>query len=345
MNKFILTLILGVTLFNIILTVSFIKGYSPSLFEPKQENEEEQQRILDKYSIEALKIRSYMEQKIEIGEISAKGKEFETRYFKFATDGKTVTGLINLPRDTLSPNPVIILLRGYVDREIYTPGTGSKRVGEAFASANLITLAPDFLGYGQSSSPSAYPLEERFETYTAAVNLLKSVANLNEAFLKSGIPNKADMGKIGIWGHSNGGHIALALLEISGVNFPTVLWAPVSRSFPYSILFYSDEFEDEGRSLRKVLADFEKDYDSNKYSITKYLDEISAPIQLHQGEEDLEVPRYWSDEFTEILKEKNKNIEYYTYAGENHNFQQGSWNTAVQRSLNFYRQHFSDLAP
>ena len=332
-------------MFNVVLTLGYLNGFSPSLLRPKQETQEEQRRILDKYSIETLKIRSYPGQKIEIGEIISKEDEFGTRNFKFASDGKTVTGLINLPKDTPSPNPVIILLRGYVDREIYIPGTGSKKVAEAFASAGLITLSPDFLGYGQSSSPSAYPLEERFETYTTAVNLLKSVTNLNEAFLKSGIPNKADIGKIGIWGHSNGGHIALALLEISGVNFPTVLWAPVSRSFPYSILFYSDEFEDEGRSLRKVLSDFEKDYDSNKYSITKYLDEIAAPIQLHQGEEDREVPRYWSDEFAEILKVKNKKIDYYVYPGENHNFQQGSWNTAVQRSVNFYRQHFSDLAP
>ena len=81
--------------------------------------------------------------------------------------------------------------------------------------------------------------EERFQTYTTAMNLLAGIEKWERA------------GKIGIWGHSNGGQIALTVLEISQKEYPTVLWAPVSKPFPYSILYYTDEAEDRGKALRK----------------------------------------------------------------------------------------------
>src|SRR3990167_487414 len=71
------------------------------------------------------------------------------------------------------------------------------------------------------------------ETYTTALTLLSSLENLNsglEASYSGRI--KADSAKVGIWGHSNGGQIALSVLEITGKNYPTVLWAPVSKPFP-----------------------------------------------------------------------------------------------------------------
>jgi dipeptidyl aminopeptidase/acylaminoacyl peptidase len=113
----------------------------------------------------------------------------------------------------------------------------------------------------------------------------------------------------------------------------------VSKPFPYSILYYTDEFDDRGKALRKALAEFEKNYNAEVYSLTNYLDWIKAPIQLHQGVSDEEVPLAWSDEFKKILAEKEKQVEYYAYPGENHNFQNGSWQTAVERSLNFIKNN------
>jgi len=333
-----LTSALAVTLLIIVITASLINYQLPPLFNPVKDTVEDP-RILDKYSIGSLRLRNFPAQKISLGEIVNDSLNFQSRSFNFLSDGKKVSGLINLPKTEIL-NPVVILLRGYVDRSIYSPGVGSQRMGEALASAGIITLAPDFLGYGQSASPSAYPLEERFETYTTAINLIKSVHNLNDSLIMAGLINRAKADKIGIWGHSNGGHIALAVLEITGAGYPTVLWAPVSRSFPYSILFYTDEFDDQGRALRKLVADFESRYDSSQYSISGFWDSIEAPIQLHQGEADWEVPKYWSDEFYQSLNDKNKDIEYFTYPGENHNFQQGAWDSAYTRSLDFYRQHF-----
>jgi len=113
-----------------------------------------------------------------------------------------------------------------------------------------------------------------------------------------------------------------------------VLWAPVSKPFPYSILYYTDEAEDRGKALRKKLADFEKDYDVELYSLTNYLDRIKAPIQIHQGTLDEAVPRRWTDELVKRIE-----VDYRVYPGADHNLV-GGWSQAVQRSIDFWEKHW-----
>lgn len=298
------------------------------------------EKPLEKYSFERLENRVPSLGNLTIGNQLKTGSGFSSYMFYFATDGKKVSGILNAPTKA-GKYPVLVLLRGFIDQQIYTTGEGTRRDGEIFAQNGFITLAPDFLGYGQSASPSANPIEERFQTYTTTLDLLSSIPTINNALNNLRADISADTDKIGIWGHSNGGQIALSVLAITGKPYPTVLWAPVSKPFPYSILYFTDKFEDRGKALRKVVANFEKDYDSDKFTYTNYLDWINAPIQLNQGTMDEEVPQKWSDQLVKELKDKEKDITYLTYPGEDHNFAQGSWNMVIQRNIEFYRVNFS----
>ena len=141
-------------------------------------------------------------------------------------------------------------------------------------------------------------------------------------------------------GHSNGRQIALSVLEITGKSYPTVLWAPVSKPFPYSILYFTDEFDDHGKALRKVVADFEKDYNVELYSPSNFYSWINAPIQIHQGTADDSVPLKWSDNLVADLTKLGKNAEYFTYPEADHNLTPG-WEAAIRRSSDFYKENFS----
>jgi dipeptidyl aminopeptidase/acylaminoacyl peptidase len=274
--------------------------------------------------------------------------------------GSRVTGLINIPK-TPGTYPVLVMYRGFVPREAFTTGEGTRRTAEEFARKGFITLAPDFLGYGGSDDGSTDSLEDRFQTYPTALTLLASIPNLPEALdqfeknqltltptiapksldeFKPITDVRADTSQLGIWGHSNGGHIALSVLAITGEKIPTVLWNPVTKSFPYSILFFTDEYEDEGRGLRKIIADFEEKYDIFLYSPSKYYTWIQAPIQLHQAINDEAVPVRWSDQFIATMESLDKDIEYFTYPNENHNFNLGSWEEVMTRNEEFYIQNF-----
>lgn len=288
---------------------------------------------LEKYSIENLANTKFDEGNIEIGDVLKEDKNF-TSYkfsFKFSPDLgksiKTTTGLINVPKED-GTFPLIVMFRGFVDQEIYETGMGTKNSAEFFARNGFITVSPDFLGYGESDHEAESIFESRFQTYVTALNVLSSVKSIKEW----------DGKNIFIWGHSNGGQIALTVLEESGVNYPTVVWAPVTKPFPYSILYYTDDSNDHGKLIRSELSKFENDYDVEKYSLTNYLDKIKAPIQLHQGTSDDAVPVSWSDSIVKNLKKIDIEIEYIKHPGSDHNMQP-DWNMAINQGLIFYEKH------
>jgi len=291
---------------------------------------------LKKYSVQNLKKTKFFGKQIQIKkELDSTDSFTSYQYFSY-NDSKRVSGLINIPKQA-GEYPIAILLRGYVDKEIYTSGVGTQRVGEFLAQNGYITIAPDFLGYGKSDKPSKDGLEERFQTYTTTLELLASLNSVNSALIEKGISDiTANPDKAVIWGHSNGGHIALTALVISGKNYPTVLWAPVSKPFPYSILYYTDQYTDRGKYLRKLLADFETDYDIEKYNPINYLKSIKAPIQIHQGTMDEDVPVTWSDELNSELNKFKINVDYFTYDGSDHNLLPNGWSLAIVESLKFF---------
>src|SRR3989344_333784 len=295
----------------------------------------------EQYSIENLRLKTIVPSSFTFGEVLEETDSYTSYQFSYYVEGKRVTGLAHIPIDGENA-PVIVMFRGFIDPSVYETGGGTRRAGEAFAENGFITLAPDFLGFGESDMPSEHPMEELFERYTSGLTLLSSINRLNESLEKYGINTSADDDLIGIWGHSNGGNISIVSLEVTGEDYPTQLWAPVSKPFLYSILYYTDEYDDYGKALRKLVAAFEEKYDVDKYSLTTYLDWIKAPIQLHQGGADSEVPQRWSDEFVALLEERDIDVTYYTYPNDDHNFSKGSWNTLVRRDIQFFKNEFEE---
>jgi len=330
-RKTILSIFLALLILTVI-TIFWFKQQQPSwkVISPLESSKELLRlRPLEKYEFEKLKSRGGKRSEIILEKVLKEEDSFTSHLFSYASDGHKITGLLNLPKQE-GELPVVVMLRGYVDQEIYETGVGTARAGEVYADNGFITLAPDFLGYGGSDMPPDNVWEERFLRLTSVLDLLASINSLAQA----------DMDKVFLWGHSNGGMVALSILEISGGRYPTTLWAPVSQDFPYDILYYTYEFDDGGKALRKSLADFEKDYDTDKYSFSKYLDWINAPLLVHQGTSDEYIPVWWSDNLVDKIKSQDKKVDYYLYSNADHNMK-GSWNVVVQRDLDFFRSWLS----
>lgn len=297
----------------------FISPLPPSFFSPKTN--------FTPYSFEALSKRGYFKSEIKLESILEEQDGFTSYLFSFAADGRKITGMANIPKKK-GKLPVAILLRGWVNEEIYQTGMGTEKTADFLAENGFLTLAPDFLGYGGSDSDYKDMLLARFARPITVITLLASLDNLPQA----------DVDKVVFWGHSNGGQIALSVLEITGKNIPTSLWAPVSAPFPQSVLHFANEMEDEGERLREVIAEFEKEYDSSKYSITNYFDSIDAPLIIHQGTADEAIPKEWTDTLVDKLRSLEKDVSYFVYPEENHNFTRGSAPQARYRDLAFFRR-------
>ena len=139
---------------------------------------------------------------------------------------------------------------------------------------------------------------------------------------------------------------------------PTTLWAPVLAPFPYSILYFSDEYEDEGKETRKYLSLFEEDYNVFDFSISQHLDQLHGPIQIQHGTGDDSALVVWTEEFLAKVDLENERratassqssenkkapieIDFYKYKGANHNLQP-NWNEAIQKDLNFFKKYLID---
>jgi alpha-beta hydrolase superfamily lysophospholipase len=325
---------------SLIVIILFVAGflggifYSKKIKSPNLITNVVVQRPLDKYTIENLSNTTVEAGTLEGGMKLSEADKYISYLinFNFKPDfknNKNISTLMNIPNGQ-GPFPIVIMIRGYIDQKTYQSGDGTRNVAKYFAENGFITIAPDFLGYGDSDSEAGNIFEARFQTYTTVLALIKTI---NENFTFAW-----DHKNIFIWSHSNGGQIVLTTLEASGVNYPTVLWAPVSKPFPYSVLYYTDESEDKGRLIRSALAKFESLYDVELYSFDNYLNDINAPLQIEQGTADDAVPLSWSKDLLAKLKNLDKDVTLYTYQGADHNLQP-AWNTVVEADLKFYKAH------
>lgn len=284
---------------------------------------------LSKYSFVNLQKREYQGSEIKLGRIIKNEQNYTSYIFYYQSQGKKVSGLANLPKGTPPTGgfSVLVMIRGYVDDKIYQTGMGTQKPAEFYGSQGFITLAPDFLGFGGSDDTYPDILEDRFVRPVTVLDLLASVKTLD----------KANPDRVGIWGHSNGGQIAISVLEISKKSYPTVLWTPVTKGFPESVTTYMSQLDDLGVKVKTRIDEFVKDYDPNEFSITPYFEDIKAPIQVHQGTGDEYIETSWADEFVNKMKSLGKSVEYYKYDGDDHNLSQ-NWDTVVSRDLEFFKK-------
>lgn len=297
-----------------------------------KETKENKDTYMYRYAIEEMQNYKIKEGKIEIKETIEEKDSFTSFYFEFFfnpnLDGRTIkktSGMINIPKDE-GRFPIVIMIRGYVDPKDYKTGTGSKNLSYFLAERGFITISPDFLGYAQSDKEAENIFETRFQTYTTIISLIESAFQIE----------KWDRKNLFIWGHSNGGQIALFVLESTKKDIPTVLWAPVSAPFPYSILYYTIDSEDKGKFIRKELAKFEENYDTDKFSITNYFDRINTKIEIHQGGKDDSVPSRWSEKLYKTLIALKKDVKYYFYPESDHNLRP-NWNEVALKTFEFYK--------
>lgn len=338
-------------------------GENAPLLSPFSGVEPKSNRPLLQYTINNLAKRRYTPSSIAIDKVLEETPQVTSWLFSYESTGRKITGQLYVPHfllepttDQTTPTPVIIMLRGFVPEEIYTTGVGTRSAAIKLAQNGYITLAPDFLGFGESDSEPADVWEARFIKPINVIELINSI-KANPSLSLSPLNQQTvllDATNLGIWAHSNGGQIALTVLEILSEPIPTTLWAPVTTPFPYSVLFFSDENEDEGREARAWVNLFERDYDAQEFSLTQHLNRLTGPIQIHHGAADEAALKTWSDEFATKVSVENKrretseNIElseieltYFTYPNADHNLQP-DWNSVIARDITFFNTHLAE---
>jgi len=239
---------------------------------------------------------------------------------------------------------IVIMLRGHQNPGGYYTGKGTENPAKGYLQRGWAIIAPDFFGFGSSSPTPPPSVLHQFYSTVNAVELYRSLEQPVFRFA-SAVPQAnrialpTSFKKTVIWGHSNGGQVALHFLEIIQKPVPTVLWAPVSLAFPDSAAHY-------GRGTQWAER-FKKEYNAADFSLFTYLGSIApgTAILLEQGDKDTGVPKSWNDALAKAIEEENLRRErigrgtikfrYDIYENANHNLNP-YWTTVLPRDAAFW---------
>jgi dipeptidyl aminopeptidase/acylaminoacyl peptidase len=300
------------------------------------------------YTIDGLRTRQYPGGVIRTRSVITATEVYTRYYIDYPSDGLTITGIMQVPKGK-GPFPVIVLGHGYIPRDEYWSGADTWSAANYLTQRGYLTVAPDFRSWGESDTGNSF-----FSTGQVidTLNLVSSLPSVAEA----------DVERVGIWGHSMGGGIALKAITVDPRIKAAVLYASVSAndaevlarwgpgcasSQPYKLADNCGGAEvvvdsiDPNLFLAYANAIYNPDF-MDQVSAINYFDYIIAPVQIHIGTADTHTPLQWSDAIHDGLQKASKQVEYYTYSEQGHALKGESWLLFMGRVTDFFNHHLEN---
>jgi dipeptidyl aminopeptidase/acylaminoacyl peptidase len=254
-------------------------------------------------------------------------------HITYKSGALTISGIMNVPKG-VGPFPVLILNHGYIDPAVYTNGRGLRREQDYLARRGFIVIHPDYRNHAQSDKDPDADVKFRLGYVEDVINVVFAVRESEYSFF--------DKEKIGMLGHSMGGGVTQNILAAQpNLVDAAVLFAPVSGDNYDNFNRWTKTRPETAEKIIELYGTPEDNPDFwHDISMVNFLDRIQTPIMLHHGTADESVPLDWSDRMNRLLTEKGKDIIYYTYDGQPHEFTT-SWALVMQRTTQFFQQHLN----
>ncbi|HZE87413.1 MAG TPA: alpha/beta fold hydrolase [Methylomirabilota bacterium] len=295
-------------------------------------------------SIETMQKKSYPGSNLVIEQTLQPGSNYDQYIASYKSDNLKIYGLLTVPQGTKPKNgwPVIIFNHGYIPPSVYKTTERYVAYVDAFARNGYIVFKSDYRGNGSSEGNP----EGAYYSPAYAADVLNALASLKQY-------KDADPKRIGMWGHSMGGNITLRSLVVDPKDIKAaVIWGGVVGSYDDLMNHWIRQVPFQPDPTQMALRNNYRSRLIKQYGTPQsnptfwqsidpsfYFSEIAAPIQLHTGGLDEEVPVAFSQSLFEKLKKAGKVVQYYNYPGGDHNISSPNFELAMQRSIDFFDKY------
>ena len=302
--------------------------------------------------VESLRTSSYPGSDIVVEQTLDPGLNYDRYITSYLSEGLKIYALLTVPRGERPETgwPAIVFNHGYIPPDQYRTTERYVAYVDGFARNGYIVMRPDYRGHGNSEGEAvgAY----RSPAYT--VDVLNAVSSV-QMFPDS------DPDRIGMWGHSMGGHITLQVMVTTSDVKAGVIWAGLMGSYQDLLEMWwwprwgfvdgspnpTQEPGDERTLWTQELEERYGSFEENpvfwrSISPTSYLGDLSGPFQLHHGTGDATVSVGFSEILFAQIQAAGMPGELYVYEGDNHNLS-SSFGIAMTRSVEFFDRYLGDV--
>ena len=238
--------------------------------------------------------------------------------------------------------PAIIFNHGYIPPNIYQTTERYVNYVDAIARSGFIVLKPDYRGNGNSDGQP----EGAYYSPAYASDVLNALSSIKQY-------KDVDPQKIGMWGHSMGGNIILRDIVVNTSDIKAaVIWGGVVGSYEDLMNNWQRKVNYQPLPTEMALRNNYRKRITDTYGTpqtnpafwssidpTYFLSDIKTPTQLHTGGNDEEVPVSFSVSLKDKLIKEGKDVEYYNYPGGDHNISSPNFETAMQRTIDFFNKY------
>lgn len=290
-------------------------------------------------SIANERARSYPGSALTVRQTLRAGSNYTRQVVSYQSDGLRIDALLTVPTGTPPKGgwPTVVFNHGYVPPSEYRTTERYVAYQDAFARAGFVTLKSDYRGHGSSQGEAVGGYYD--PGYTTDV--LNAAASLRA-------DKRVNAARLGLWGHSMGGHLTLRAAVVKPDWFKAaVIWAGVVA--PYDLMMTGWKRGPGAEVIPNQLvhrrAELLTRYGTLKQnpqfwrdvSPDSYLSSLKGiPFQLHQGTADVEVPVTFHQALEKGLAAAGVKYTAYVYPGDDHNLSR-NLGTALSRSVAFFK--------
>lgn len=298
--------------------------------------------------IEVMRQQAYPGSELVFEEVLEPGANYNRYIVSYQSEGNKIYALLTIPFGERPPTgwPVIVFNHGFIPPSVYRTTERYVAYVDNFARQGYIVLRSDYRGHGFSEGQPT----GGYGSPAYTIDVLNAVAAIKA------YPD-ADPNRIGMWGHSMGGHITLRAMVVSQDIKAGVIWGGVVVSYPDLLTRWrrgdsptrTPDPTSTRRRWRDELADVYGSPEQNpafwaSISPNSYLADLSGPIQLHHGMADTSVPYEFSEILFAEMQAAGQPVEIFLWEGDDHDITT-YFTPAMQRSIEFFNLYVKGGEP